>query len=417
MSVEAVSAAPWLRRYSEIAPRLPGADRPAVKAAREAALARFARHGFPLSRVEAWKYTNLQPLTAPLPDAQAASVDVAPWRVDGAHAAVFVNGQFQAALSDLPPQAMPLSTAGALESLLVEESDAKADTLAAFNAASARDGIVLDVPAGVRLDRPLHLLFVTAGPAAAVQVRNIIRLGEGARAAVLESHVGEGAHWVNVVTRVEVAAAASLELDVLQAQPGEAWHTGRIAGTLDQGARFANCTVQTGGRTARRELLLTYAGTDVEVSLTGANLGRGQQHLDYFSQIGHAKPDGRSNQVFKTVVEDRALSVFQGRLLVAEDAQRTDAQQLCRSLLLSDHAAAYAKPELEILADDVKCSHGATIGDLDEQALFYLRARGIPLAEARALLIGAFVAETVEAVEQPHIRAHLHAVVQRWLAP
>lgn len=417
MGIEAVSAAPWLRRYSEIAPRLPGADRPAVKAAREAALARFARHGFPLSRVEAWKYTNLQPLTAPLPEAEAAPVEVARWRLDDAYVAVFVNGLFQADLSDLPPQAVLLSAAGALETLLVEESEAKADTLAAFNAASARDGIVLDLPAGTRLERPLHLLFVTAGPAAAVQARNIIRLGEGAHAAVLESHVGQGAHWVNAVTRIDLAAAANLELDVLQEQGGDAWHTGRIAATLAQGARFANCTVQTGCRTARREVLLTYAGTDVQVSLTGTNLGRGQQHLDYFSQIGHGQPDGRSNQLFKAVVEDKALSVFQGRLLVAEDAQRTDAQQLCRSLLLSDHAAAYAKPELEILADDVKCSHGATIGDLDAQSLFYLRARGIPLAEARALLIGAFVAETVEAVEQPHIRAHLHAAVNAWLAP
>ena len=208
--------------------------------------------------------------------------------------------------------------------------------------------------------------------------------------------LGEGIYWTNAVTQIAVAPNAVLRHYKLQAEGSSAFHVAATSVRLDHQAAYRMFAASLGSELGRNEVDVDLAATDAVARLAGTTLARGAQHLDTTIRIEHSKPRGTSSQEFKAVVDGRAHAVFQGRIRVAPDAQKTDAQQVSRSLLLSSTAAADTKPELEILADDVKCSHGATIGDLDEEALFYLRARGVGEAEARKMLIDAFIGELIE---------------------
>lgn len=413
MSVTALSAEPLLRRLE--AAQAPAVDTPARTRARDL----FLRHGLPHRKVEAWKYTDLKPV-GEMPfvaaaSAQVTAADLASWRLTDADVLVFVDGAFRADLSAYEaPDGVTLGHAAPAATALGESP---ADAVAALNGALAADGAVVRVPDGVALDRPVQLLFVATGDAVrSAQVRNRIEIGRGAAASIVETYAGLGVEpgWTNAVTEAAVGPGAALDHAVLQAQGAAAWHTGRISVRVDTAARFTNCTLSTGGKTARQDVLVDLAGIGAECRLTGANLGRGQQHLDYFSRIDHAAREGRSEQDVRVVVDDRAMSIFQGCIAVAPDAQKTDAQQLCRNLLLGERSIAFAKPELEILADDVKCSHGATTGDLGADELFYLRARGIDADEARRMLVEAFVAGVLDHLEGP-VRLHFQGALTAWL--
>lgn len=418
----------YVRAFAEAKHRLPGAG---LGAARERALERFLAHGFPTVKVEAWKFTNLSPLAAtPFRPAEGAALDaavLAGHRLAGAFCAVFVNGLFRPELSDLA--GLP---AGArvrpLAEVLKTEPDAigaahdsgdRATALAELNFALARDGAVVELAAGVALERPLQLLFVAApeaGPTLALP-RNRIVLDAGAAATIVETHVsaGAGATWTNTVTDGRLGPKATLRHGVRQTLAPDAFLTARGAWRLDEGARYDALTLAAGARLARHETAVTFAAEQAECRLDGVTLLRGAQHADMTTRLDHARPQGTSRQRFKSVVEDQAHAVYQGQVRVAPGAVKTDAEQLSRALLLSDAAQADAKPELEILADDVKCSHGATVGDLDRDALFYLRARGLDVPEARALLIGAFAAEAIDAIEHPAVKDHFRAALTRWL--
>ncbi len=413
MSVTALSAEPLLRRLE--AAQAPAVDTPARTRARDL----FLRYGLPHRKVEAWKYTDLKPVSEmPFVAAVSAPVtaaDLAPWRLADAHVLVFIDGGFRADLSEFnATDGVSLGRAAPGASV---SGEAAADAVAALNGALATDGALVRVPDGVSLDRPVQFLFVaTGGAVRSAQVRNRIDLGRGASASVVETYAGLGTEpcWTNVVTDAVVAPGAALDHAILQSQGSAAWHTGRISARVDTAARFSNCTVSLGAATARQDILVQLAGVGAECRLTGANLGRGQQHLDYFSRIDHAAREGRSVQDIRVAVDDRAMSIFQGCIAVAPDAQKTDAKQLCRNLLLGERSIAFAKPELEILADDVKCTHGATTGDLGVEELFYLRARGIGADEARQMLVAAFVADVLEGLEAP-VRGHLESAVSQWL--
>jgi len=432
MSVEPVSAAPWARRFANARGSLPDAPAPRLRAARDRAWARFARHGFPTTRVEAWKYTNLSALAVAdfaTPVASPKTPDIAAHILPGPHYRLtFVNGRYQAALSDVAnlPEGVRIDSLAALAvlspevvaDLLGDDGDDDADSLAALNGALAPEGAVVRIDEDVAADRPVQLLFLSHGDVPlAMQVRNAVVAGPRARVTVVESHVGLGnaGHWINTVTRLDAGEGADLSHHVLQAQNQASWHTARTVASVAANAAYGNGLFATGARTARQELHVNFAGDNAKATLRGAHLGQGEQHLDYSSNIAHARPDGSSDQVFKAAVRGKSQSVFQGRLAVATDAQRTDAQQICRNLLLDDGAVAYAKPELEILADDVKCSHGATIGDLDAASLFYLRARGLGETEARAMLIDAFIADTFADVAEPGVQLAYRRLLDAWL--
>jgi Fe-S cluster assembly protein SufD len=248
-------------------------------------------------------------------------------------------------------------------------------------------------------------------------MRNLLRAEAGSSATVVETYaaLGEGVAWTNAVTQVAVAPNAVLRHYKLQAEPEAGFHTAQTSVRLERDAAYRGFVLSLGARLARNELDVALLGERGESHLAGATLARGEQHLDTTLRIEHAAARGTSSQDFKSVVDGRAHAVFQGRIRVAPNAQKTDARQLNRTLLLSGTAAADTKPELEILADDVKCSHGATIGDLDSDALFYLRARGLGEADARALLIEAFVRELIDAIEGESAREYFRSAFAGWI--
>ncbi|MFC3674353.1 Fe-S cluster assembly protein SufD [Ferrovibrio xuzhouensis] len=410
---------------------LPGADRPEVMARRRAALDSFRSHGLPTQKLETWKFTGLTALerqqwVLPANDgaADAQRLAAAALAGDASYRLVFVNGRFDAAasrLQGLPDgvRLLPLSQAGGeLAVTLASAGDGRAASLGELNAALASDGLLLDVANGVVLEKPVEI--VAFGAPALVNLRHAIRIGRGTRATIVESYRDGGtataAGWTNVFSRIAVEEGAQLTHIRLQDEAAGIYHAALGQVTVAGDARYAHVSIQAGGAVARHELQIDYTGRNAEVDVQGLVLARGTSHIDHTLQLHHAEPGCNSNQLFKHVVDDRGHAVFQGGIRVAPDAQKTDARQLSRTLLLADRAQIDTKPELEILADDVKCSHGASIGDLDAQHLFYMGARGIGPDEARRLLLAGFAAEIVEAVPEGALRDHVEAFVTGWLA-
>lgn len=414
--------------HQSAAASLPGAAQPEVTARRQAALDSFRRHGLPTARLEAWKFTSLTGLERQVLPQPANEGSVDPARVQAAalpgdsFRLVFVNGRFDAAaskLAGLPKgvRLLPLSQAGAeLPAVLASAGDDRATSLAELNAAFASDGLLLQLDDGVALDRPIEL--IAFGAPALVNLRHLVRLGHKAEAVLVESYRDAGSvepGWSNIVAGIELAEGAKLTHIRMQGESAVTYHAafGRVS--VGAQARYAHVSVQGGGRVARHELQVEFAGREAEVDIQGLVLARGAAHIDHTLRLHHAVPDCRSNQLFKHVVDDQGHAVFQGGIRVAPHAQKTDAQQLSRTLLLADRAQIDTKPELEILADDVKCSHGASIGDVDAQQLFYMQARGISVAVARRLLLSGFAYEVVSAVPEGALRDHVEAFVEAWL--
>lgn len=404
-----------------------------LTARREAALARFAELGFPTRRQEMWRFTDLRPLQRGIfPPAPAESA-AGPLRLDAqglagaAHRLVFVNGRFApdlSAIGDLPRGAWLASTAATfkarpdlLEQALDETDRLGGQPFAALNAAFFSDGFILSLDPGVVLGAPLEIIHVgRAEGSPSLHLRNAVLLGAGSRATIFESFVGEGVYWTNAVSIMRLAEGARLDHAKLQDEGREAIHFAANRAVLAAGARFDSFLLTLGARLSRHDTLAAINGEGGECGLNGAYLLRGEQEATMATFVDHAAPGGTTREVFKGVVEERAHGIFLGKIAVRPHAQKTNAHQLNRNLLLSPRAVVDTKPELEILADDVKCSHGATIGDLDENALFYLRARGITEAEARRMLIEAFATDALDTVENIGIRAHLADRLQGWLA-
>lgn len=388
-------------------------------ALREAAYARFRELGIPTVRSEDWRYTNTAPLTrathAPAP-AVAAPVAEPLTAFAGPVLAVRLdNGRVTDRPSDLPE--------GLVIRNLAESDDISADLLRpddhglmALNAALLEDALVIEVARGARIAAPLVIDHVShAADEQAVHSRVILRLQEGASITVFERYRGrdEAAHWVNPVRRFSVGENARLRLVTLVDENPRAMHTGVVALDVARDGNAKSWVLVDGGRTARHEARVHFAGPNASVAMKGATLAAASQNLAIYTAVDHAVPHCRSDQMFRSVVDQGGASAFQGRVLVREGAQKTDANQSSRNLLLDRNAEANAKPELEIYADDVKCSHGATVGELDADMLFYLEARGVPRHEARAMLVEAFVAGVLE--DAPELADQLLARVSRWM--
>lgn len=441
MGVSADATASYLDQFRELRPSLPGGGAPWLAALRDDAIGRFAAAGFPTPALEAWKYTNLTRLArtsfAAAPELSGIEGELlAPFLLaDGAaHRLVFLNGRYAPELSAVGrlPDGCTLTTlasaaAGDAEAIegRLGPGEGDGDGLVALNTALMRDGLVLRLAPGAVVDKPIHAIHYTAAAIdgadaapAAVHARSLVVAGAGARATVVECHAGDGgnAYWTNSVTEIELADGAAIDHVKLQAEGDAAFHTGLVRVSLGRDTAYSGLVLSTGARLARNETRVAIVGEGAECSLFGGALVRGRQHADNTTEIDHRAGHAVSRQLFKNVVDDRARSVFQGRVLVRPDAQLTDASQSNRNLLLSREAVADSKPELRIFANDVKCSHGATVGDLDRDALFYLRSRGIDAAGARALLIAAFAAELVAAVAADDVRAYLQGAVDGWLA-
>ncbi len=419
--------------FADAEGRLPGTGK--VADIRRAAFANFERTGLPHRRIEEWKYTDLRALMrevlplASAPDAAAlarAKAAVASIAVEGATKLVLVDGMFAADLSDL--SALPPGVAvRSLRAVLNEQANetrgdlllsTATDPMLSLNAAFATDGVVVTVADGAQLATPLQLVHVATAPKSARYSRSHVRLGKGARVTLVESCVaaeGASAYQANDAAVIWVGDEATLSHIRLMRDAADAVNVTSELIMVGARSRISMFNMTSGGAVSRLQGFITLAGEGSELTINGVNLLRGKQHGDTTLVVDHAVPGCTSRENFRAVLDDRAHSVFQGRIIVRPDAQQTDGKMMTRALLLSDEAEADNKPELEIFADDVSCGHGATSGALDESLLFYLRARGLSAAEAQALLIQAFVGEAIEAIEDDGLRECVIAAAQDWL--
>lgn len=392
---------------------------PWLPALRARALERFNHLGLPTQRSEDWRYTNLAPLSKtvwPPAEVQPAG-PVQPLADFEASTLRLVNGRVMSRLDQLPEglHITTLADAGDLSDDLLRPDD---HALMALNAALVADLLVVSVDRNTAIELPLVIDHrADAAPEQSVQSRLILRLEPGAALTVVERYHGGGAdaHWINPVRRIEVADNAHLKLVTLVHEADTALHTGTVTAELGRTARFDGWALIDGGRTVRHEMRVAFRGEGGEARLKGATLGASGQNLAVYTAIDHAVPHCMSDQVFRSVVDQGGGTAFQGRILVQEGAQKTDAAQSSRNLLLDKGAEANTKPELEIYADDVKCAHGATVGELDADQLFYLEARGIAPAVARAMLVEAFVAGVIEDAPVPALADYLCETVARWM--
>jgi Fe-S cluster assembly protein SufD len=417
--------------------KLPGDDR--MAAAREAAFRRFEAQGLPHRRVEEWKYTDLRALMrdakplAPPPDAaaRARAQDAGKMLADlEARRLVFVDGAFVPELSDmadlergLTVRTMAAALAGGDPLLAMHLGKVVAtagdDIAVALNTALLADGVVVHVAAGVKIERPLHLVFVAAGEApAAMFTRSLVVLEKGACAMIVESHEGpaERDYQVNTALELVVGDEAHVDHVKLTTEGANALHVSTVMAKVGAHARFNAFNFTAGGAAVRNQLFLRLDGEGTVAGIRGATLLNGRQHVDNTLVVDHAVAGCTSREVFKSVLDDESRSVFQGKIIVRPGAQKTDGKMASHALLLSEGAEADNKPELEIFADDVQCGHGATAGALDDDLLFYLKARGIPAREAEALLIQSFIGEAVEGIEHAGVREALMEATAQWLA-
>ncbi|MDR6291135.1 Fe-S cluster assembly protein SufD [Inquilinus ginsengisoli] len=412
---------------------LPGVGRSAIDRRREAGMARFESLGLPTRKLEAWKYTDLRRLekfsfASAAPDELAVPEALRGFIPAQGPSMVFVNGQLRPDLShydDLPAGLRLDGYAAALEDGDADVESrfaaaADAASMVELNTALVDDGAVLRIAAGAVIETPIRLVFLSAPGEAPVasHSRILILAGANSQATVIESYHGtdNAGYFTNAVGEAEIGDGARLRHYRRQSEGLQAVHlvNGRVR--IGRDATYDSFTLSLGADLARTEVTATFAGTGGNGHVTGAYLADGNRHIDTTTLIDHAVPDCRSREVFKGVLDDKGRGVFQGKIIVRRDAQRTDGYQLNRALMLSRTAEIDSKPELEIYADDVKCSHGATIGELDSAALFYLRSRGIDERTARAMLVEAFLREALEEIADEAIRDEFGAAVELWLA-
>ena len=415
--------------------RLPGTG--AVAEVRQNAFDDFANRGLPHRRLEEWKYTDLRALLrevaplAPAPDQAAltrAAQSVKSLGIDDTQKFVLVDGVFAPQLSDLSG----LNAGIHLRTLreVLEDSDNKvradllqtsvaSDAMISLNAAMATDGVVIDVAAGAQPAKPIHIVHVATNSGTSAFTRSLVKIGKGAKVTLVESFTAsDGATAYQAHDSVVIWSGDDVELEHvrLMEDARDAANITTAIFTLGANTKLNTFNLTNGASVSRYQAFITFGGEGGTLTTNGVNLLGGKRHGDTTLVVDHAVPHCSSREVFRSVLDERAHSVFQGRIIVRPDAQKTDGKMMTRALLLSDEAEASNKPELEIFADDVTCGHGATAGALDESLLFYLRARGLPEKEAQALLIAAFVGEAIESIVDDNLRDIAIAAADRWLA-
>ncbi|MBL4721743.1 MAG: Fe-S cluster assembly protein SufD [Alphaproteobacteria bacterium] len=423
-----------LHPFADSAPASRSDDPTWLSALRQDGLRRYRDAGLPTPRTEAWKYTNLRRLSRMLFQPVGSSVEDVSVPEDrlpklDAYRAVLVNGRYRADLSRLDGMPKGVHVSGIadvlraspakLEPLLGRLAVHEGKPLADLNTAYLDDGFCVFIDDGAVLDKPLHLVSIGASSGTdpvCFYPRLLVSAGADCIATIVESHVGDGAYFSNGAAEIWVGAGAVLNHCKVQVEGAEAYHIADTAIHLSDRAVYDGFVFQSGGLLARNEVYASLDGEKIECRISGAYLATGKQHIDNTTFIDHVKPDCKSREVFKGVLDGTSRAVFQGKILVRKDAQKTDGFQLNKALLLSTGAEMDSKPELEIYADDVKCSHGATVGELDADALFYLRARGIDLETARNLLVAAFVDDAVGEIQNAAVREAVSEMVQAQFA-
>ena len=402
-----------------------------ARSLRLSAITRFEALGFPSTANEDWHFTSVAPIAErefellPSPKHDVTAEQLAPLsfgRTDW-HTLVFVNGRYDAALSNassLPDGVTLLPLARAYDELplVVEQYLGKVaayegQTFTALNTAFLDDGAVLHVGREVEMDRPIHLVFVTEAGAAngASQPHNLIVLERFAKATVIETYagLGEGSYFTNAVTEAIVGDGATLTHLKLQRESPKAQHVGTLDVRQARDSHLVSFSFATGAALSRTNIYTELRGEGCGATLNGLYLGDGDQHIDHQTRIEHVEPNCYSRELYKGILDGSAHGVFNGKVYVHPEAQKTDGKQTNNTLLLSEKAQIDTKPQLEIFADDVKCTHGATVGRLDETSLFYMKSRGIAARTARELLTYAFAADVLETIELAEVREGLEA--------
>ena len=426
--------------FEAVAARLPGGR--AVAEARKVAIGAFVGLGLPSRRVEEWKYTDLRAmlkeafppslgLGAKL-DARTLEAALGPAlaNLDGVRL-VFVDGAFAERLSRLDeghgkayhfdPLARGLEQGfDWLTRLVADKEGAKATAVVALNTAFMTDGALLRVVDGAQLEKPIHLVFATTGAEkSAATTRNLVEVGAGAVATILETHValGDGAKQTNAVTELSVGKRAiARHIKLTAGQAAGSAHVGTWITRLGAQSQYRAFQLTAGAPLVRNQMWIAFTGEGSKIDVSGCFLGGGSDHIDTTLVADHRVPGCESRELFKGVLAGKARGVVQGRVIVRPNAQKTDGKQMAQVLMLSEEAEFDSKPELEIHADDVVCGHGSTAAEIDPGMLFYLRSRGIPLEHARTLLIESFVGEALDKVEDERLREALSAMARARLA-
>ena len=426
--------------YEAARAKLPGADNAWARELRDQAMGEYAVIGLPSRRVEEWKYTDLRRLLgeayapAPVISEALSRDDVRALLGEGlagleCHPIVLVDGQLRHELSDFGftgSEGEVTSLGGALATppKWLKESFGKVnpperDAVLALNVAFMSDGVALRIPAGLEVTKPIHVIHVhTAKRPVGVTTRNFISIGKGAKIALIESFfsVSDAASQHNVATELDICEGAQVSHIKIQNENEATTHLASWMTRLGESADYKAFQFSIGAALSRSQIFLAVAGEGASANVSGAFLLRDHQHHDTTLVVDHVAAHCKSRELFKAVLEDDARGVFQGKIEVHRDAQKTDAKQMAQGLLLSETAEFDSKPELIIFADDVVCGHGSTSGQIDEESMFYLRSRGIAEPEARSLLIQAFAGEAIELIEDEALREILLGTVADWLA-
>ncbi len=400
---------------------------------RRAAIDAFGRLGFPTPRQEDWRFTNVAPIaSAPIP---RASLPANPAMVAGmaslpaldlAAELVFVNGVYEPSLSsvrDLPPGTrigrFDVRSAGdpyGVQDRLGEQAQVDRHPFVALNAALFEDSAVVALPAGCRVERPIHLVFLAESPSrrTAIYPRVLVTAGPGSEVRLIESYLGRPGqeYFTNAVSEIIVGEESIVDHYRIQRESARAYHVGGMHVRCARQGRFSSHSISLGGALVRNDVAVVLDGEGASCVLNGLYAADGDALVDNHTAIDHAQPHCESHELYKGVLGGRARGVFHGKIVVRQDAQKTDAKQTNKALLLSDHAQINSKPQLEIFANDVKCTHGAAVGQLDDEAIFYLRARGVGSDAARRMLIEAFVGDVLGRIRLTSLQVELESPVR-----
>lgn len=425
----------WLENYTEFEKRAAGRTLPWLHRLREDAFARFCEVGFPTTHDEDWRFTNVSAIAKTVfRQARVTKLtpgDTAVWRVDDVAATlVFVNGRFDAELSKLDGLPKGVTVASLREQIgshpeevekhLGRYADTQRDPFVALNTAFLGDGAYVHVARGVVVEAPVYVLYLSTKENAATMThpRNLIVAEDEAQIAVIEDYAsvgGESVVFSNAVTELVAGESAVAQHYLIEREHLKAFNVSTLRIEQGRSANVASHSLLLGGGLVRNNVHPVLAGEGGECLINGLFLGTGSQHLDNYMHVEHAAPHCGSRQFYNGILDGQAHGVFHGRIVVHKPAQKTDAKQTNRNLLLSDDAQIDTKPQLEIYADDVKCTHGATIGQIEENALFYLQSRGLSEMEARKLLLMAFAEECVERMHSTVAREHIQRLVSEHL--
>ena len=398
---------------------------------RQRALARFEEMGFPTPRNEEWKYSNVRNLTNQDFDFggnhAVTAAEIADIKVPNLSGNVlyFINGKYEAGLSSIVSPASQVTVQPLREALAAQPelastyfgllADTQGEAFTALNTAFAGDGVFIRVPKGKVVEEPIVLYFINDARAGNVgaQPRNLFVIEQNAQAQLTETFLtlGDSSAFTNAVTEIHVAQDAHVQYYKVQNDSDAAYHVGTTQVRMADNSHFYAATVSLNGGFIRNNLNIALDGQHCDAHMYGLYFPDGKQHIDNHTVADHRQPNSESNELYKGVLRGQSTGVFNGKIFVREDAQKTNAFQSCKNVVLSPQATMNTKPQLEIWADDVKCSHGTTTGQLDDEALFYLRSRGIPKAEAMSLLMFAFCEDVITQIKNEPIRAYLEEII------